>query len=128
IVLLLAKRKEIAIVAALLFGIHPLHVESVAWASELKDLLYSSFFLASWFCYLRYRQQFQKKYFFYCLTFFLLALLSKAMAVSLPVVLLLSDYFTGRRLAAKAWLEKLPLFVLAAIFGIVAILAQRSSG
>src|SRR5206468_1940655 len=53
-VLYLSNKTIVALVAAMLFGIHPLHVESVAWASELKDLLYTFFFLAAYVCYLRY--------------------------------------------------------------------------
>jgi protein O-mannosyl-transferase len=53
VVFLLSTHAEVALVAALLFGIHPLHVESVAWASELKDLLYTLFFLASYIFYLK---------------------------------------------------------------------------
>lgn len=128
VVLSLSNRKEVALVASLLFGIHPLHVESVAWASELKDLLYTFFFLASWLCYLRYLKEPKRKFYFYCLFLFLLSLLSKGMAVSLPVVLLLTDYFKGRKLNAKAWLEKAPFFALSIIFGIVAIIAQKSGG
>jgi Flp pilus assembly protein TadD len=59
---------------------------------------------------------------------FLLSLLSKAMAASLPVILILTDYFLGREINRKAILEKLPFFLLAIIFGTVAIMAQRSQG
>jgi len=128
VVLFLGNKQAVALMAALLFGIHPLHTESVAWASELKDLLYSFFFLASWLCYLIYQKGFKRKFYFCCLLFFILSLLSKGMAVSLPVVFLLTDYFKGRKLSGKAWLEKLPFFALSVIFGIVAILAQKSSG
>jgi protein O-mannosyl-transferase len=128
IVILLSGKKEIAIVAALLFGIHPLHVESVAWASELKDLLYSFFFLASWLFYLKWLERSEKRFFAWCMILFLLALLAKAMAASLPLVFLLTDYFKGRRFSAKTWLEKIPFIVLAVLFGIVAIAAQRSGG
>ena len=108
VVLSLSNRKEVALVASLLFGLHPLHVESVAWASELKDLLYTFFFLASWFCYLRYLKGLKRKFYFYCLLIFLLALLSKAMAVSLSFILLLTDYFKRRKLTLYVWLEKIP--------------------
>src|ERR1043165_1538299 len=122
-ILYLSNKTEIALVASLLFGIHPLHVESVAWASELKDLLYTFFFLASYICYLRYIKEPKSKFYFYCLLLFLLSLLSKAMAVSLPLILLLTDYFKGRKLNVKTWLEKIPFFALSILFGIIAILA-----
>ena len=111
-VFLISNKTIIALVAAMLFGIHPLHVESVAWASELKDLLYTFFFLAAYVCYLRYLNESKRKFYLWCLILFLLSLLSKAMAVSLPLVLLLTDYFKGRKLNAKAWLEKIPFFAL----------------
>lgn len=125
----LAGKSIVALVAALFFGIHPMHVESVAWASELKDLLYCFFFLASYIFYLRYlKEQQKKKFLYYSLFVFLLALLSKAMAVSLPLVLLLTDYFKERKLTRQTVLEKLPFFALAIVFGIVAVMAQKSLG
>jgi protein O-mannosyl-transferase len=128
-VLLLSDKKVIvALVAALLFGIHPLHVESVAWAAELKDLLYTFFFLASYIFYLRYLNDFRKKNYAFALMLFLLSILSKAMAASLPAVLILTDYFKGRKINMKTLLEKAPFFLLAIIFGIVAVLAQKSEG
>ena len=128
VVLYLSNKTEVALVASLLFGIHPLHVESVAWASELKDLLYTFFFLSGWICYLRYLKESKTKLYIYCLLLFLLSLMSKAMAVSLPVVLLLTDYFKGRKLNAKVWLEKIPFFTLSILCGVVAIFAQKSMG
>lgn len=125
---LLVNKPTVALVAALLFGIHPLHVESVAWAAELKDLLYTFFFLASYIMYLKYLTSQQKKLYVFALLLFCLSLLSKAMAASLPVVLLLTDYFKGRKINAKTLLEKGPFILLSIGFGIVAIWAQKSSG
>ena len=126
-VFLLSKKNNVALIAALLFGIHPLHTESVAWISELKDLLYTSFFLGAYIFYLKYLDSKQNKFYLLALLLFLFSLLSKAMAVSLPVVLLLTDYFKGRKLDLKTWIEKVPFFLLSIIFGIIAILAQQSS-
>ncbi len=120
---------EIAVVVSLLFGIHPIHVESVAWVSELKDLMYTGFFLASLFWYLKYlKNEFNRKYLIYSLLFFLCSLLSKGMGVSLAIVLLLVDYFIGRKIEAKIFIEKIPYFLLAILFGIVAIRAQQELG
>jgi protein O-mannosyl-transferase len=124
---LLSDKIAVALVAALLFGIHPLHVESVAWAAELKDLLYTFFFLASYIFYLKYLKNPQKKYYIFALLLFLVSLLSKAMAASLPLVLVLTDYLKGRRIDKRILLEKAPFFLLALTFGVVAVLAQKSS-
>jgi Tfp pilus assembly protein PilF len=127
-VFLLSDKFGVALVASLLFGIHPIHVESVAWAAELKDLLYTFFFLASYIFYLKYLKDLHKKNYAFSLLLFLVSLLSKAMAASLPVVLILTDYFKGRKINGKTILEKVPFFVLAIVFGIVAVLAQKSEG
>jgi tetratricopeptide (TPR) repeat protein len=125
---LLCGKQGVAFVASLLFAIHPLHVESVAWASELKDLLYSLFFIVTIIYYLKYKNDNKKKYYIYALLFFLLSLLSKAMAASLPVALILIDYFKGYKIDSKSLIEKIPFFLLSVIFGFVAIQAQKTSG
>lgn len=127
VVFLLSEKTEVALVASLLFGIHPLHVESVAWASELKDLLYSFFFLAAYICYLKYLKEFAKKFYFYALLLFVLSLFSKAMAASLPILLILTDSFKERKVNYKALIDKVPFFLLAILFGVIAIVAQKSS-
>jgi protein O-mannosyl-transferase len=124
----LSNKTIVALIACLFFGIHPMHVESVAWASELKDLLYSFFFLASYIFYLKYVKEQSKKFYFFSLLLFLCSLLSKGMAVSLPVVLLLTDYFKGRKITRQTVIEKIPFFLLAIIFGIIAVYAQKSLG
>ena len=126
-ILLLCDKLWVALVAALIFGIHPLHVESVVWISELKDLLYTSFFLGASIFYLRYLNDGERKYYFIALLLFAFSLLSKAMAASLPVVLLLIDYFKRRKLTGRVFVEKIPFFVLAITFGIVAVFAQQLS-
>jgi len=125
---LLSGKIEIAAIASLLFGIHPLHIESVAWISELKDLLSTGFFLASWISYFRYLNGFRKKYLLLSILFFTISLLSKAMAVSLPFILLLTDYLKDRKITAKVFFEKIPFFLLALLFGVIAVFAQQSSG
>jgi tetratricopeptide (TPR) repeat protein len=122
----LSSKAGVGLVASLLFGIHPLHVESVAWAAELKDLLFTLFFLSSYLFYLKYIREGQKKNYWLSLLLFLFSLLSKAMAVSLPLVLILTDFFKNRRINLKSLIEKVPFFVLALIAGIVAIRAQES--
>ena len=118
-----------AFIAALLFGIHPLHVESVAWVSERKDVLCTLFFLAALISYQYYqRKATSPALYSLSLLFFLCALLSKAMAITLPCVLLLCDYFNQRTGNRKLLREKVPFFLLAAIFAAVALYAQHSLG
>jgi protein O-mannosyl-transferase len=126
-ILYLTNNNKVAIISSLFFGIHPMHVESVAWISELKDLLYTFFFLAAYILYLRYMKQQSKRLYYFSIVLFLCSLLSKGMAVSLPVVLLLTDYFLGRKTTRQTVMEKIPFFVLALVFGIIAVYAQKSS-
>ncbi len=117
---------EIACIVSVLFGIHPMHVESVAWVSELKDLMYTVFFLASLFCYVKYvKQGLKRKYFFLSLLFFLFSVLSKGMGVSLSIVLLLIDFYLGRKKEIKLLVEKIPFFILSIAFGLLAIHVQK---
>lgn len=122
------------IVTAVLFGIHPLHVESVAWISERKDVLYALFYLLSLLIYLKYIAASDKKryaYYVTCLGFFALSLLSKPMAVSLPIVLLIFDYYPLKRITAplKAVLiEKIPFFLLSLASSFVTVTVHHKSG
>ncbi len=115
-----------AALAAALFGLHPLRVESVAWASERKDVLCAAFFLATLLAYLRYGRAPTLGRYLGALLAAALALLAKPMAVSLPFVLWLLDVWPlGRLEASRPWrpavagtgrrlvLEKLPFFALA---------------
>jgi len=119
-----------AMAAALLFAVHPLHVESVAWASERKDVLSAFFFLLALLSYLRYARG-PRKGLYYGLTLiiFILALLSKPMAVTLPAVLLLLDYYPLKRpVNNRLLIEKIPFFALSAASAIVTLWAQESGG
>ncbi len=118
-----------ALTAALLFAFHPIHVESVAWVSERKDVLSAFFFFLSILAYLRYREKGNDKK-FYALTLlsFILALLAKPMAVTLPVALLIMDYYPLKR-DDNGWgrliIEKIPFFALSLASAIVTLWAQR---
>jgi tetratricopeptide (TPR) repeat protein len=115
-------------ITGLLFGIHPLRVESVAWASERKDVLFAFFFLLSLVAYLTYftsAKNTQKKYIYYlfALIFFILSVMSKAAAVTLPLVMVLLDFYPLDRLHFRSgfnvwrsvFLEKLPFFIIGGI-------------
>ncbi len=114
-----------ATITSLLFAIHPMHVESVAWVSERKDLLYTLFFLASLISYIFFIQNnLGKKFYFFTLILFLLSCFSKGQAVTLSFVLLLIDFYYDRKFNFKIIAEKIPFFAFSIIFGILAIKAQ----
>jgi protein O-mannosyl-transferase len=136
-----------AFVAAL-FAIHPLHVESVAWVSERKDVLSAVFFMLTLGTYVRYVRTRLLTSYLLALLLFALGLMSKPMLVTLPFVLLLLDYwplgrFSGQRSEARRhkskvgglWstvsapvLEKLPLFALSAVSSAATLLMQGYRG
>jgi len=100
---------------AALFAIHPLHVESVAWASARKDVLSGVFWMAALYAHARHAETPRRGSSLWVLLCVAGALLSKPTAVTLPCVLLLLDYWPlGRLGERRAWLEKLPQFVLVA--------------
>lgn len=113
---------------ALLFGVHPMHVESVAWVSERKDVLYSFYFLVGLLLYYEYLDK--KKITFYILTFlsFVLACLSKPAAVVLPLVLILIDYYETGNISFKQIKSKIPFLIVSIWIGIVAINTQTITG
>src|SRR5262245_61717690 len=94
-VLLLTKGKHVvASISAILFAIHPMHVESVAWISERKDVLYTLFFLLGLISYTKYVDTGNRKLYIATLVFLVLSLLSKPAAVIFPLVLFCIDIFT----------------------------------
>ena len=119
-----------AFVAAV-FAIHPLHVESVAWISERKDVLSGLFFMLTLLAYVHYSRKPNPRRYIMVAIWFMLGLLSKPMLVSLPAILLLLDYWplsrgqrsedSGRKLVV----EKIPLFVLSVGSAIATLIAQR---
>lgn len=127
---LLAKKNMIAFITALFFAVHTMHVESVAWVAERKDLLYTLFGIGALTVYTWYIRKAQKRkiLYFLSLILFILSILSKAMAVSMAVILPLIDYYDGRKLLSKkVILEKIPFFLIALIFGVIAFTAQQST-
>jgi protein O-mannosyl-transferase len=118
-----------ALLVGLLFAVHPLRVESVAWISERKNVLSVLFYFLSLLFYLRYFKRRSPKYYGLSLLSLFLSLLSMSLAVSQPFVLLLIDYVNGRKLDKKSLLEKIPFFAIVALFAVIAILViQKSYG
>jgi protein O-mannosyl-transferase len=125
---------------ALFFAVHPLHVESVAWIAERKDVLCAFFWLLTLFCYAWYVRKPSWRRFGLVIAGFACALMSKPMAVTLPFTLLLLDYWPLRRAAGRSgadkqrlsvWkrllAEKWPLYVMAIISCVVTFCAQRGA-
>ena len=118
----------IAFFTALTFGIHPMHVESVAWVSERKDVLYTFYFLMGLISYLKFYQSKWWKKYLIPFIFFALSGLSKSAAVVFPMVLLLIDLFQNKKLVKSDLTSKIPFFILSLILGIVAINTQSEAG
>jgi tetratricopeptide (TPR) repeat protein len=125
-------------VTGLLFGLHPLHVESVAWVSERKDVLCAFFFLLSILSYLRYAaasDNLAKRYYLLSVIFFALALTSKPMAITLPVVLFILDFHPLKRFSLKIaspskrkiFLEKIPFLLMSVGSAALTLLAQKEA-
>ena len=126
--LLSNKNTVIAFTTAILFGIHPVHVESVAWVSERKDVLYTLFFVAGLIAYTKYADTLSRKQYLLTILFFILSLLSKPSAVVFPLALLCIDLLRKRTMNLKLFIEKSPFFILALGMGIATYLAQREAG
>jgi len=132
-------------VVACLFALHPLHVESVAWISERKDVLSALFFLLALLVYAKYvnlstvRNSERKTYYLATLALFVLGLMSKPMVLTLPCVMLLLDYWPLRRWShvksdsqmqslASLIVEKLPFFIFGMISILITFLGVRKAG
>ncbi len=127
LILLLVGRPDVAGITALLFGMHPMHLEVVAWISARKDLVYALFYLLGLIAYVYYikRPERKVKYYVLCLLFFVLSLFSKGIAVTFPVILLTIDYWMARSGWRKLLVEKLPFFALSIGFGLLAVAMQQ---
>ena len=123
-------KMEVAAITALFFAIHPMHVESVAWISERKDLLYSFFFISGLSAYYEYIHATanRNKWYIYTILLFLCSLLSKSTAIIFPLMLLIFDYYFRRGWKKKVLFEKIPFFLLSLVFGVITILSQKSAG
>ena len=114
------------------FGLHPLHVESVAWVAERKDVLSTFFWLLTMWAYYRYAKRPNPVQYAFIVILFAMGLMAKPMVVTLPFVLLLCDYWPLERWGKTKvkWLivEKVPLFALSVVSGIITFVVQRSGG
>ena len=123
-----------ALVVALLFGIHPMRVESVAWATERKDVLFGAFYFASLIQYAKYLKSvtssvttgLTNRHFLLAFVLFVFALFSKVQAVSLPLSMLAMDYYFKRPLNFKLLFEKAHFFLGSLAMGLATIILLKS--
>jgi len=127
-----------AALVAGLFALHPLHIESVAWISERKDLLCGMFWFLTILAWLSFAKSRETGWYLLALGAFAAGLMSKPMIVTLPFTLLLLDVWPLGRFPLKAegfarrayplFLEKTPFFLLSAVSSVVAFIAQKTTG
>ncbi len=114
----------IAAAVGLLFGVHPMTVESIPWVGERKTLLAAFFSLWCLILYVRYARKSTRQLYLGCLAMYVLALLSKPTSTPLPVLMLLLDFWPLNRLNKTTVLEKIPLFIIGAASSIITYISQ----
>ncbi|HOJ51465.1 MAG TPA: tetratricopeptide repeat protein [Syntrophales bacterium] len=126
------KRETLSFLCALLFAVHPLHVESVAWVSQRKDLLSTLFGFASLLAYAYYAQKPRLATYLLVLTLFLLALMSKPMVVTFPVLMFILDFWPFGRFSTTSLKrligEKIPFLSFAFFASLLVIYTERKVG
>ena len=126
--LALTQNRWISIASAVLFVVHPVHVEAVAWISSRKDLVAAAFALPSFLAYLRYRNEASKKWYVISLLLFLVALAGKLSVATFPVVFFAHDYFVEKRPLRGSIVDKIPFLIAGLIIALAAASAQPSMG
>jgi cytochrome c-type biogenesis protein CcmH/NrfG len=126
LMLLLGSGPWVAVAVAAFFGLHPMRVESVAWVTERKDVLFGFFYLLALVGYLRCvdfsrrsgerARRRGRTWYWVSLAAFMLSVFSKPMAVTLPLVLVLVDFLVGRRITRRTLVEKAPFLAIAVAF------------
>ena len=117
-----------SVVTALFFGIHPMHVESVAWVTERKDVLFAFFYLLALITYVRYLDTKRWSWLLGTWIAFVLSCASKPAAVVLPLTLLAIDWFRRRPWRSGVWVEKIPFFAVSILAGLLTVKAQQTVG
>jgi protein O-mannosyl-transferase len=145
----ITKRYDITYLVSILFAVHPMNTESVCWISCRSNLVFTLFYLASLIFYLRsigselkdnalktkekfknekgntFNQLLINKNYLFSLLLFILSLFSKATAVTLPLVLILLDYYFGKKINLKTLIDKIPFFLFSAVYGILTIIMSE---
>jgi tetratricopeptide (TPR) repeat protein len=110
--------------AGLLFGIHPMTVETIAWVSERKTLLAAFFAFWCLTLYVCYARKKNRRFYLGCMAMYILALMSKPTSTPLPIMMLLMDYWPLKRLNRQAVLEKIPFLALGHISAVITYISQ----
>ena len=116
------------VATSLFFGIHPMHVESVAWIAERKDVLYAFFYLIGLLAYLRYLRALQWGWLGATFAAFVLSVASKPAAIVFPLTLVAIDFYRRRPFDKRSVLEKLPFLAVSAAALLVTYRIQESAG
>jgi hypothetical protein len=128
VALAITHERRTAIAAALLFVVHPAHVEAVAWISSRKDLVAAAFVLPCVLAYLKYRQRGAAGWYIAALLLFLFALLGKLSVAAFPAVLFVLDLVLEKRPLSRSIIDKIPFVLLAALTALAVQHAQPSTG
>jgi len=119
----------IAFLTALIFAVHPINVEAVAWISAVKAPLYSFFYLAATWTYIKFLNRRLIRYYSLTLILFALSFGAKEQAVTFPLWLLMLHHIAGHSMKERrVWLQVAPFFLLAVFFGVVTMLSQAATG
>ncbi len=118
------KKVDISLIISILFAVHPMNVETVAWISTRSNLLYALFYLASLISYVKFLETKKKGLIILTFLFFILALLSKASALTLPYILILFDMYKSRKFDFKNIIEKAILICISFVFIFIAYQAR----
>ncbi len=116
-----------AAMVGLIFGVHPVMVESIPWVAQRKTLLAAFFSLCCLTFYVRHTRSGTRRAYGACLATYVLALMSKPTSTPLPILMLLLDYWPLRRLTRSAIVQKVPFFVIGAISAVIAFYSQRTT-
>jgi hypothetical protein len=123
---ILFKKDFVATIGVAIFLLHPLQIETVAWISELKNCLSTSFYLIATLFYLKYLFTFKMKDYLAVIVFFIASCLSKPSAIIFPLILLIIDVLIKNKIEYNQVLNKMPLFFISIVFGIINLKTQSA--
>ncbi len=122
----LFKNDIISTIGAIVFLLHPLQTESVAWISELKNILSATFYLAGMLSYLNFLEHSNKKDYILCFLYFVLGCLSKSSVVVFPLSLICMDLIVRQKFTFNYLLPKIPFFIISILIGVINIKTQAA--